>query len=394
MKHKKCPLCNSNIFTKTLFKKNNVFISVGKIDNVPDEQSNFGEIELIQCKKCGYIFNDAFNLEKMNSEYNSNNYVLKKIVSPEMSKNLNNLKEEILKHTTSESVVVEIGCGDGSLACAIVQRVKHVYTVDPSIESINITNIGNITHINDYYSFDKVSSIIGTKVDIIILRHLLEHISKPFEFLNEINSLLKDNGIIYIEVPNVEEIIKSGRFYDVFHDHFGYFSQEVLVNYFARLGLSLKQTANLFNEQHLGLFFIKNNKKVGLSKSVKLYSNSITTKFLKNVKEINKAISQKDNVAIYGAGAHGNSLLNCIDSENKAKIKVCFDKDNNKQHKYLQSSNIEIKEPSSKILRNIDLIIMASSLYEQEIINQLLLIGYNGKILKTAELNKLNNFEF
>lgn len=385
MNHKKCPLCESNVFTEKLFTKDNVFISVGKIDNHTNNKPNFGKIKLVQCKECGYIFNDTFDLDKINEEYNSSSYVLKKIVSPVMSKNLKMLKKNIFNYITSKSLIVEIGCGDGALACAIAPNAKHIYTIDPSVESIKVTNINNITHINDYYSFENVSKIIGKKVDMIILRHLFEHISTPLEFINEIISLLNDDGIIYIEVPNVKEIISSGRFYDIFHDHFGYFSQEVLLNYFANLGLSLKQTANLFNEQHLGLFFVKDNKKESLKKQVEIYSNSVEASFLKNINKINKTIEQAKNVAIYGAGAHGNSILNYINESSKEKIKVCFDKDKNKQNKYLQNSSVQIKQPTIENFIDIDLIVIASSLYEKEILNELIKIGYNGKILKTTK---------
>lgn len=389
MKNNKCPLCKSEILSEELFRKENVFVSIGKIDNSANESPNFGEIDLFQCDHCGYIFNSAFDLEKVNKEYNSKNYVLKKIVSTAMSKNLQGLKERILKFTTSESLVMEIGCGDGALACAIAPNVKHIYTVDPSVESINLSEVKNITHINDYYSFEKVSSITGKKVDVIILRHLLEHISEPSEFISEIISLLNNDGIIYIEVPNAEEIIQSKRFYDIFHDHFGYFSQNGLENYFLKLGFSLKEASNLFNEQHLGLFFMKTNEISAKTPKILKYSNCIKQAFSDQTQKLNEIISNYTNIAIYGAGAHGNSILNYINSQNKGKISICFDKDKSKQNKYLQASNIKIKEPTEDNFKNIDLIIMASSLYEDEIAKQLIEGGYKGKILKTANVINL-----
>lgn len=384
----KCPLCNCLHNANVLFFKENVFASVGRIDPKPNLIPNLVKIELVQCQNCGYIFNNAFNLKKINEEYNSSNYVLKKIISPLMSKNLTTIKDEILEFTTTASSILEIGCGDGALACAISPYVNHVYTMDPSIESIQVNSMQNITHINDYYSLERASSVINEKVDMIILRHLLEHISKPFEFIDEINSMLNQYGTIYIEVPNVEEIIESRRFYDIFHDHFGYFSKSVLINFLANIGFSLKKTIKLFNEQHIGLFFVKDNKKNKTDKINNFYSYSICQKFLNNITKINEIISNNHNIAIYGAGAHGNSLLNYIEPSNIEKIKICLDKDKSKQDKYLQASSIKIQEPSMNNFKKIDLIIIASSLYEQEIINEILRLGYKGNILKTANLSK------
>lgn len=39
--------------------------------------------------------------------------------------------------------------------------------------------------------------------DVVTLSHTLEHVYKPLELLKEIKRVLKDNGIIIIEVPNV-----------------------------------------------------------------------------------------------------------------------------------------------------------------------------------------------
>jgi len=38
--------------------------------------------------------------------------------------------------------------------------------------------------------------------DLVIMNHTLEHMEKPFEVLTKIKSLLKVNGILYVDVPN------------------------------------------------------------------------------------------------------------------------------------------------------------------------------------------------
>jgi SAM-dependent methyltransferase len=263
-----CPLCDCPNINNPFFEKSDVFCSCAKVDSVPNESFIHASISFVQCKDCGFVFNNSFNQEKINEEYKSQSYCLKKIVSPNMSKNLEFIKNKIISHCSTDMELMEIGSGDGVLSCALATNFHKIYSVDPSIESIKANNIPNIFHINDFYSYEKTKNTVG-KVDIIIFRHLLEHIANPKTFLKDISLSLKDNGLLYIEVPNFQEIFESNRFYDIFHDHFGYFSEEVLVNALYNLGFKLIDSFRLFNDQHLGLFFQKSNDIKGL-----LYRNA------------------------------------------------------------------------------------------------------------------------
>ena len=43
--------------------------------------------------------------------------------------------------------------------------------------------------------------------DVIVLIHVIEHIQKPKEFLKNIMTLLKLNGVLYIETPNLDSFL-------------------------------------------------------------------------------------------------------------------------------------------------------------------------------------------
>jgi 2-polyprenyl-3-methyl-5-hydroxy-6-metoxy-1,4-benzoquinol methylase len=55
-------------------------------------------------------------------------------------------------------------------------------------------------------SIEQIKS--NEKFDLIILSHVLEHLLNPSVFLKKIKSILSDNGILYIEVPSLEGILK------------------------------------------------------------------------------------------------------------------------------------------------------------------------------------------
>ena len=385
-----CPLCHSENIKKNVFIKNKVNISCGVLNNTENsDKTNICNITLDRCEDCGFIFNSSFDLKKIQEQYKSSSYFLKKNVSESMIKKLNNVRDILLEFLDTDKKVIEVGSGDGALSIALSPFVKEIYSIDPSINKENFKNYKNIIYINNFYNRDTVNNILKEKVDMIIFRHLLEHIDTPFEFLEDIMMSVKDKGYIYIEVPNFEEITENARFYDIFHDHFGYYTKNVLENKMESIGVKLLKTYYFHKNQHIGLIFQKD--KIDKINTFKPDTNIHFT-FDQKISNLNNIINNYKNIAIYGAGAHGNSILNYLTDDNLQKIKICFDKDKNKQNKYLQNSNIKIQEPSN--IHNLDLIIIASALYEDEICNDLI-NNYKVKcdILKTSNKLEVNKHE-
>jgi len=72
--------------------------------------------------------------------------------------------------------------------------------------------------IKDYFS-DKYSHLNG---EVIVLRHTLEHIESPLNFIHNIAKSVDYKGIIFIEVPSFEWILQKKAFWDIFYEHCNY----------------------------------------------------------------------------------------------------------------------------------------------------------------------------
>ncbi len=379
---KQCPLCKSENIKENLYEKQKVFTSIGKLYLNPNTKSITSSINLCQCQDCGYIYNKNFNIENIQKEYSSDDYVLKKNISAVMSSKMKAVIKTIEPYINNKTIALEIGCGNGDLSCILAPKVKTLFAVDPAKEAKFLSSIDNILFINAFFTAENIAPYINCKIDVIILRHLLEHIDKPTELLNTIDKYTKLNSVVYIEVPNADEIISSARFYDIFHDHFAYFERNTLLNKMQEFGFELVDETYYHKNQHMGLLFKKTMKYIS-KQTITLYDCIDFDKFNDNINRLNQILSSYNKIAIYGAGAHGNSILNYLTDENKNKILFAFDRDTTKQDKYLQSSNIQIVEPVKNYLSNIDVIVMASSLYEDEIVDNLRQI-YEGDIILTA----------
>ena len=118
--------------------------------------------------------------------------------------------ETELKKYPKNSKVLDYGCGIGLLVNYLNQYFDNVEGVDASETQVNkaLEKNLNIKHIpiESYKEWIKVNH---NKFDIIFLQDVLEHVDKVYQldFLKELVKTLSNNGIIYIKVPNANNLV-------------------------------------------------------------------------------------------------------------------------------------------------------------------------------------------
>lgn len=190
---------------------------------------------------------------------------------------------------------------------------------------------------------------------------------------------------MYIEIPNFSKSVQYSRFYDIYNDHCGYYSKNTIINVMLKLNFTLLEDIILHNGDILGLIFKKElSKPQNTLYPIKLFDNT-AEKFSLNIQKLNNLLNNYNSIGIYGAGSQGCSLPCYINQANCIKIKKCFDLDTRKQGMYLQNSSIIIQEPNIENFKDLEAIIIAAPLYEQEIIRSLREKGYKGDIITTEK---------
>ena len=112
--------------------------------------------------------------------------------------------------------ILEIGSSSGFMLMPFRHKNK-LFGIEPSEEFRNYTNeIG----IKTYKSLNEAIKYKKNSIDLIIHYYVLEHIDDPIKFLKESMKLLKKNGKMIFEVPNVNDPLitflktkKFDRFY-------------------------------------------------------------------------------------------------------------------------------------------------------------------------------------
>ena len=90
----------------------------------------------------------------------------------------------------------------------------------------NLANQKNIKTYNNFFNH-KNSKIIKNKYgnfDLLYAANVFNHIDDPDNFLKGCSFVLKDYGIIVLEVPDLDSLFKSCGFDTIYHEHRQYFS--------------------------------------------------------------------------------------------------------------------------------------------------------------------------
>jgi len=133
------------------------------------------------------------SIENLNSLYKTK-------IPPNKVSAIDFIRERINKN----SLILDVGCGDGVLSNLISKEVKLVTAIDIDAYHVNqnikkFSNIKNLNFIND--DVFKFISVDKNKYDFILCSHIIEHMDSPTDFLKNIKIYSK---FIYIEIPDYD----------------------------------------------------------------------------------------------------------------------------------------------------------------------------------------------
>lgn len=178
------------------------------------------DIRLVEDLKSGLVHNAAFDASIMNYDSRYNN---EQSLSSSFKEHLVEVAA-LIKTNIGLDRLVEVGCGKGVFLEMLLSQGADIVGYDPTYEG------SNPRVRREYFSED-----LGIRGDGLILRHVLEHIEDPVEFLFRIAAANGGKGLIYIEVPCFDWICRKRAWFDVFYEHVNYFRLGDFRRIFGRL---------------------------------------------------------------------------------------------------------------------------------------------------------------
>ncbi len=211
-------------------------ITVPIIPNRPlmsaDEAESFGRVALRRNSITGLVDNAAFDPELIHydADYQNN-----QAVSSQFAEHMRQVRDLLKRRYSAGSSLVEVGCGKGEFV-ELLQSDGHfeVRGYDGAYEGSNLNIEKRFLTADDRLD-----------ADLVVLRHVLEHIQRPHAFLSLLSDVFSD-AEIYIEVPDFSWIEKHQTFFDITYEHVNYFTPRSLASLFK----SVEQHGLLFGDQY------------------------------------------------------------------------------------------------------------------------------------------------
>jgi 2-polyprenyl-3-methyl-5-hydroxy-6-metoxy-1,4-benzoquinol methylase len=206
---------------------------ISEVHSKPELETDYGITpdnyfrKICQCQECSAYFNsypsnllpEAFYSGFYNSSIDSGKLIERfnriTSLSFEQSDNKQRVKritdflEKSEEYHLNTMELLDVGTGTGVFLHEMKKYIKNIFCVDPdphSVElvkeliSVNNSWVGSVENIPRSYNFDLLS-----------FNKVLEHVESPTELLENSIKYLKENGVVYIELPYSDLIISEGK---------------------------------------------------------------------------------------------------------------------------------------------------------------------------------------
>jgi SAM-dependent methyltransferase len=186
----KCKICKSNDIT-IIFKHRN-------------------HIGLSKCNNCKVVFTyPKPKKQEIQSFYDDKNYFKHWFEYKDIKYVTDNLRVDKLKNYVHCGTLLDYGSGLGYFLDAASKKGFTSYGIE--------TSKFGVEYSNEHYNFNTIQysglplPFKDNFFEAISIWHVLEHIEEPIELLKEFKRILKPNGYLIIEVPNLNGILSVIR---------------------------------------------------------------------------------------------------------------------------------------------------------------------------------------
>lgn len=305
-----------------------------------------GDVILVQDTNTGLIYNASFDADLL--KYDAD-YQNEQACSEVFKRHLDDARTIIQRNFANQSLI-EVGCGKGFFLEYLRRSGYEITGIDPAYEGDNPSVIRA-----------KFEESLGITGDGVILRHVLEHIPEPVEFLASILEANGGKGKIYIEVPCFDWICQHRAWFDIFYEHVNYFR---LADFYRMFGV-VHESGHIFGGQYLYVVADMSTLRAPVVDPGDTFA--FPADFLSHIGNMADIARNKRN-AVWG-GASKGVIFSLYMRRAGANIGCLIDINPAKQNKFVAATGLKISSPEEGLtmLRGGDNLFVMNSNYLHEI---------------------------
>lgn len=286
-----------------------------------------GDVVLVQDARTGLVFNSAFRPELM--QYDAD-YQNEQAVSSVFRSHLDEITRIVEQHFLGRSLI-EVGCGKAYFLEHLQGLGFEITGIDPAYEGDN-----------PKVAKARFSSEAGLQAEGLILRHVLEHIQQPAEFLAELREA-NGGGTIFIEVPCLDWICAHRAWFDIFYEHVNYFR----LDDFRRLFGRIHESGHVFGGQYL--YVVADLASLRDTAHAQAERFDFPADFAASIGRLADRIRKGDAAAVAWGGASKGVIFSLFMQRAGARIDCVVDINPAKQGRYLPATGLCVSSPEEML---------------------------------------------
>ena len=218
-----CPVCSHTVAVPFFKGGSQALATLGwpgstaEAQAMPQHPQDF-----VQCPKCSHVWNRSFTYDAIPYQNNPNRMYNKGGI---WQGHLASARDMLLAQLPASPSVVDIGCGEGHFVRGLSeahQNVGRFIGFDPNATPETGRGV-------EFYAryFDPLQDISTFAPDGLVIRHVLEHLTNPAAFLEQLAwgaAMLDKPCWLFAEVPCIDRVFTTGRLADFFYEHASHFS--------------------------------------------------------------------------------------------------------------------------------------------------------------------------
>lgn len=366
-----CPLCQQKTFV--LWRKEKFSLFQFPMEK-PFPRIQYMPLVVWYCAQCVHAYLDPVPTKKAIDDFYSRhyNYYTSPMESQGltrgiMEKPLQHIRSMIQKYYGKRKVkIADVGGSDGYSLYQLKDLASDHLLIEPSHYAAIIAQKYGIKTAEMFMN-EKTANVYKGQFDVVISRHVIEHLEDPRAFMQQLLQLTRPGGIVIIETPDLQRILKDLLVRVLSLQHLHYFSDYSLKVLLRDVGTvrsvkSLEQyvLVSCIEKQKSQLILIRDKKEKYWIAQVKMFKKKLDkhTSILK--KKISRWHALKKNIWLWGAGSAGSEISN-VYGVHENFFRGYIDSDQRKASKrFVSAPTLPIMTPEHAHQQGVDCVVITS----------------------------------
>ncbi len=267
------------------------------------------DVDFVRCVECGHIYNASFRYadvpysEKPNLMFNQ---------GAAWSDFIRSQQRAMVERLPAKPTIIEIGHGDGSFIAALA-------TLKPDATCLGFDPHGATQGDARVTLFPKLfepeEHLLEHKPHLLITRHVLEHLTHPLAFLQQLNFFAGLYGLechAYFEVPCVDRVIETGRTVDLYYEHSSQFTTGSFAAMLAKAGVEIIRQGHGYDGEVIYAFvkLAGRESQYHIAHQAEQFSAQTEQGHVTIRGQLTQLIAQKKRIAIWGGTGKSAAFMN------------------------------------------------------------------------------------